>query len=70
MKNVINTGDTCILSNSQGYFQIKVLSIDLLTDTVEMQILDSTNSVYPTGSIYHERVQQLMKYYEKKESVV
>ena len=70
MKNVINAGDICTLSNDMGYFEVKVLTIDLLTDKVEMQILDSTNSVYPVGRIYHEQVKQLITYYEKKESVV
>ena len=70
MKNVINAGDTCILSNSHGYFEIKVLSIDLLTDKVELQILVSTNSNYPVNRIYHEQVKSLMYCYEKKEAIV
>ena len=70
MKNVINAGDTCILSNDKGYFEVKVLTIDLLTDNVEVQLLTSTNPFYPVGKIYHEQVKQLIIYYEKKESVV
>ena len=69
MKNVINAGDTCILSNDNGYFEVKVLTIDLLTDNVEVQLLTSTNPFYPVGKIYYEQVKQLINYYANHQLV-